>query len=154
MPKKHHNDFREPAPKTAPPKSFVDSVINGFLTVGNGLVSLVSGLLAVALTFYAGYALIDTFNVEYTAYSSAWDLLKYKPGLVDEYEVPLSGSGMTSINPDYRVWITMYDTSIDYPVVQGPDDLYYAWHNIYKCTEIFDRNDCTFINLANFWFFG
>ena len=132
MPKKHHNDFREPAPKAAPPKSFVDSVINGFLTVGNGLVSLVSGLLAVALTFYAGYALIDTFNVEYTAYSSSWDLLKYKPVLVDEYEVPLSGSGMTSINPDYRVWITMYDTSIDYPVVQGPDDLYYAWHNIYR----------------------
>ena len=128
----HHNDFIDPILKTAPSKTFIDTVISGFLTVGNGLVTLVSSLLAVSLTFYAGYALIDTFNVEYKAYSSSWDLLKYKPDLPEDYEAELSGSDMTDINPDYRAWITLYETSIDYPVLQGEDDLYYAWHNVYR----------------------
>lgn len=39
---------------------------------------------------------------------------------------------LSEINPDYRAWLTIYDTNIDYPVMQGEDDLFYASRDIYK----------------------
>ena len=38
---------------------------------------------------------------------------------------------LAAINEDYRAWLTVYDSTIDYPVVQGPNDLYYASHDVY-----------------------
>lgn len=113
-------------------KKTVDAVI-GLLKAGNGAVSLLAGLLASALILYSGYVLYDSFSTQQQAYSSSWDLLKYKPQIIEEGAESAEGKE----NPaekirDYRAWLTLYDTNIDYPVVQGPDDLYYASHDIYQ----------------------
>ena len=105
---------------------------DGILTVlrmGNGLVSACAALLAFILIAYSGYVLFDSMAVGISAFSSNSDLLKYKPGVVDTSlaEPP----SMDQVNKDYRAWITVADTPIDYPVVQGRDDLYYASHDVY-----------------------
>ena len=53
------------------------------LKIGNGFVSLLSGLLAVMLILYSGYVLYDSFSTENRAYSSSRDLLKYKPSEIE-----------------------------------------------------------------------
>lgn len=43
---------------------------------------------------------------------------------------------MKNINSDYRFWITIDDTVIDYPVVQGEDNDFYLNNNFYKENSI------------------
>ena len=86
--------------------------------------------LAAALILYSGYVLYDTYYIQRSA-KSDWDLSEYARIIGDEEE-PITGNVMTKINEDYRSWLALYDTSINYPVVQGTDDLYYASHDIYK----------------------
>lgn len=122
--------LQNPAPVKGVKKETTDTVLT-ILKIGNGLVSLLSGLLAAVLILYSSYVLYDSFKTEYNAYSSAWDLLKYKPEITDAN--PDEGADvLAAINQDYRAWLTIYDTTIDYPVVQGANDLYYASHDVYN----------------------
>ena len=131
-----NDDFEKPKPHPAPDKSIVDWVVDHALGLGSGAVTLMSGLLAAVLILYSGYVLYDTFSIEQSAASSAWDLLRYKPEIIEDADVPLSTSSLAEINQDYRAWLTVYDSSIDYPVMQGGDDLYYASHDIYKRSSL------------------
>ena len=119
-------------PHAAPSKSLTDKVIEMALSAGGGAVTLMSGLLAAVLMLYSGYVLYDTFNTQQNAASSAWDLLRFKPEIFEDSEAPLSSDDLATINADYRCWLTVFDTNIDYPVVQGENDLYYASHDIYQ----------------------
>ena len=125
-------DNPQKKPHATPTKSLVDKVIDLALGAGGGAVTLLSGLLAAVLILYSGYVLYDSFATERAASSSAWDLLQFKPEIFDDMETPLYGQELSEINKDYRAWLTVYDTNIDYPVVQGPNDLYYASHDIYR----------------------
>ena len=126
-----HDDLKNPQPHAAPTKKLTDKVIELALSAGGGAVTLVSGLLAAALIMYSGYVLYDTFATERAASSSAWDLLQYKPEILEDPEASLDPSALAEINSDYRAWLTVYETTIDYPLVQGKDDYYYAYHDIY-----------------------
>ena len=131
--KNQHNHLEaEPVVK----KTVVDTVLGAAISAGNSLVSLVAGLLATVLIVYSGYVVADTFITQERAKSSSWDLLKFKPEIIEDNETPLSGSALSGVNRDYRAWLSIYDTNIDYPVVQGPDDLYYASHDIYKRSSL------------------
>ncbi len=123
--------LENPTPTGGASKKTVDHVLNVF-KVGNSLVSLMSGLLASILILYSGYVLYDSFAAQANAYASAWDLLQYKPEVTEAGEPSEGAATLAAINSDYRAWVTMYETSIDYPVVQGSDDLYYASHDIYR----------------------
>ena len=127
------DDFHTPTPKKAPAKSVVSAVLGKVSLLGTSLLSLLSGLLAAALIMYSGYVLYDTFYTQESAKSS-WDLLQYKP-IIEDAPGPKDQEGenkLAAINSDYRAWLTLYDTNIDYPVMQGENDLYYANHDIYK----------------------
>ncbi len=100
--------------------------VTRLLKLGSSLVSVCAGLLAVVLILYSGYVLYDSMAIEISAFSSSDDLLKYKPSTMAEAR---DGNSLADINPDYRAWITVPDNPIDYPVVQGEDDLYYASHD-------------------------
>ena len=118
-------------PKSAPSVETVTNFISKFTAVGNNLISLLSSLLAAFLILYSGYVLYDTFSTQATARNS-WDLLLEE---IDDGEAPLA-EAIAAINSDYRCWLTVYDTKIDYPVLQGQDDLYYANHDIYGNTSL------------------
>ena len=105
----------------------------GFLfvagAVGSKIVSLLTGALATVLIVYSGYVLYHTFYTQNQAFNASWDVQQYKPPIIaDETE---SNPDLSSVNPDYRAWLTMYGTNIDHPVVQGPDELYYASHDVF-----------------------
>ncbi len=102
------------------------------LNLGNGLVSFGAALLAIVLILYSGYVLYDSMAIEVSAFSSGSDLLKYKPSVLAQAEGEGDGLSLAEVNEDYRGWIAVDGepaSPIDYPVVQGKDDLYYASHD-------------------------
>lgn len=118
-------------------KRTTESVILTMLKAGDKVMSLFSGLLAAFLILYSSYVLYDSFYAQNRAFASTWDLLNYKPSIIDDDATPAAGADtLALINEDYRAWLTMYETNIDYPVMQGPDDVYYANRDIYKENSI------------------
>ena len=85
-----YDPMKDPEPHAAPEKSLVDKVIEMALGAGGRTVTLLSGLLAAVLILYSGYVLYDTFATERAASSNAWDLLQYKPEILEDSETPLS----------------------------------------------------------------
>lgn len=51
----------------------------------DGLLSLVTGLLAAVLLLYSGYVIYDNFNTNRNAFAS-WDLLQYKSSVNQDQE--------------------------------------------------------------------
>ncbi len=112
-------------------KSLASAILAKAGTAASGALSLMSGLLAGSLMLYSGYVIYDTVYTQQSA-GSTWELLQYRPEIIDDGAVPLAGADtLAKINKDYRAWLTMYDTNIDYPVLQGENDLYYASHDVH-----------------------
>ena len=145
------DDFNKPEARLTPEKSRVVNILNITRTLGESVVSLLTGLLAAALILYSGYVLYDSFYTQNTAGNTKWDLLQYKPQIISDGATPLSGADtLAAINADYRAWLTMYETNIDYAVMQGTDDLYYASHDIYGKSSITGAIYLAAVNDAGF----
>ena len=131
------DNFHSPKPTKVTAKKTVNSVLGRVARAGNSLLSLMSGLLAASLILYSGFVLYDSFYTRTNA-GNTWELARYRPEVVVEDGLtPLSGSNtLAVVNQDYRGWLTLYDTTVDYPLMQGEDDLYYASHDIYGQTSI------------------
>jgi sortase B len=83
---------------------------------------IIAIILIVAL-LYSGYDLWDTWQI-YNGAGVSNELLKYKPDPSEGSNPSLSE--LQKINPDVCAWVTVDGTSIDYPVVQGKDNLEYV----------------------------
>lgn len=97
------------------------------LKVANTVLSTVTTAVAVAVMAFSGYMIYENAYVQNRAYAAQY--IDYKPvtqGNVISIEAPLENI------PDFVGWVTMDDTHIDYPVVQGEDDLYYVNRDVYK----------------------
>lgn len=88
-------------------------------------VNKVVGLILVIILLYGGYALWDTYAVLNGAGVSG-ELMGYKP----TRENP-SLADLQAINPDVKAWLTVDDTHIDYPVLQGKDNMEYLNKDLY-----------------------
>jgi|GEM_PF-461896 len=129
--------LEQPPARAAARQSHVEAVLDHVRRMGESVLSLFTGLLAAVLILYSGYVLYDTFYTQNRAFSSSYELLQYRPEIIDNGAVPLSGGDtLTSINRDYRAWLTVYDTNIDYPVMQGSDNQFYANHDVYKNSSL------------------
>ena len=117
-----------------PNRTKVEKMISKF---GGKLTTLLAGLLAAALIIYSGYVLYDTFYIQKNA-GNSWELVELKAQVmedIDDGTSPTAGS-LAEINKDFRAWLTIYDTNIDYPVMQGENDLYYSSHDIYQKSSL------------------
>ena len=124
--------FHEPTAKKASNKAAAEAVMTHVTHAGNAALSLLSGLLAAALILYSGFVLYDTFYTQASAAKTPYQLLQLKPEIIDDGVMPLSGQDLfATISKDYRAWLTLYETNIDYAVMQGEDNLYYASHDVY-----------------------
>jgi sortase B len=89
---------------------------------------LLNGLIAIFLTaalLYGGFGLWDTWMIYKNAGVDS-DILKYRPTLSEEADAPNPTlSDLQKINPDVIGWLTVDDTGIDYPLVQGETNLDY-----------------------------
>ena len=88
----------------------------------NGILDYSLLLLLLLGLVYGCYALWDSQNLAEEATSEQYAI--YKP-----QEDTLGFQELQSMNSDVIAWITVYDTPIDYPVVQGKDDMEYITAN-------------------------
>lgn len=89
----------------------------------NVLVNGAAALIFLCFLAYAGYALWDNWSILNEPDSLADDLMEYKPTNTGDLEY--SFAELMALNPDVCAWITMDNTNIDYPVVQGKDNFEY-----------------------------
>lgn len=103
------------------------------LKLCNALFSLVLALGLILAGAYGGYALWDNSRVLSEAGNVRQELLRLKPQVdADTQEPePLSFEAVRQINPDVCGWITLDGTRIDYPVLQGENNMSYINTDIY-----------------------
>ncbi len=106
------------------------TAIQRLTKIGNVVLRFVTILLAVSMCTYSAYALYDSYYTNKQAFTS-WDLQQYKPVPVEEGDDEESFDELLELNGAVVGWLTMSGTNIDYPVVQGTNDLEYAAKDIY-----------------------
>ena len=97
------------------------------LKFANTIVSAVATVISMSIMAFAGYMIYENTSIQQTAYGT--QNLQYKP---QEDGDCVSVDDLLANITDAVGWITMDDTHIDYPVVQGTDDLFYASHDVNK----------------------
>lgn len=89
---------------------------------GQRLLNVLIALMLILALLFGGYSLWDTWKIYHdAALSEEW--LKYRPEK-GEGANPSLGELM-AMNADVRAWLQVDDTNIDYPVVQGDDNMEY-----------------------------
>lgn len=96
---------------------------------GDRIVSALAAALILLMLLYGGYSLWDTAMTFGGAFLSN-DLLQFKPVSTDPDSNPTL-TELQQLNPDCRAWLTVDDTHIDYPVVQGKDNMEYINTDVY-----------------------
>lgn len=104
------------------------STISKVAMVGDKLLTVLASIIAMLMITYSAYAVEDSLVAEHNAFVGE-DLLQYRPNVEKGEKVTFDG--LRKVNKDVNSWLTVYDTNINYPVVQGKDDLYYARTDIY-----------------------
>ena len=80
-------------------------------------------LLGFGLMLFSGYAIYEQYYTQSRAFSS---------GGINTAEVYTveAQQNLVQSRKDYRAWLKIDNTNIDYPVMQSSDDIYYANHDI------------------------
>lgn len=101
--------------------------------VGNRILSIMAGILILLMLSYGMYSLWDTYKIYANSFADE-ELLKFRP--TDEGEDNPTLKDLKKLNPDVKAWIQVPKTNIDYPVVQGQDDMEYINKNVYGEFEL------------------
>ena len=101
--------------------------------VGNRILSIMAGILILLLLSYGVYSLWDTYKIYANSFADE-ELLKFRP--TDDGEDNPTLKDLKKLNPDVKAWIQVPKTNIDYPVVQGQDDMEYINKNVYGEFEL------------------
>ena len=96
---------------------------------GNKILDFISGTALLVLFLYGVYMVWYVIMVYMSAFLGD-DILKFKPSGDDIHNPSLEE--LAAINPDVIGWITVDNTRIDYPIVQGKDNLEYLNLNVYR----------------------
>lgn len=89
------------------------------------LIRVLINIILISILIFSGYK-IYTKLAEYKKADTVYSDIREKSKDKDKY------SDLTKINPDYRFWIKVNNTNIDYPVVQTSDNEYYLTHDFNK----------------------
>ncbi len=99
--------------------------------IGNFLISCAAKLLILLLLAYGGYSLWDTAVMYRGAFVSE-DLLQYKPAADTDNTMGADGlRDLQLLNEDVCGWLTIDGTNIDYPLLQGEDDMEYINKDVF-----------------------
>lgn len=108
------------------------SIARFILRVANGLLTAVVLLILLTAGAYSVYALWDNQQVYEAASDVQADMLNLKPVLAaDEEEAGASFEELLAINEDVCGWITLDNTNIDFPVLQGETNMTYINTDVY-----------------------
>lgn len=106
-------------------------MLRKILKLGNWMISLVVILTLSATGIYAGYALWDNGRIYAEAENVQADMRKRKPVIEEPQEQKASFEELLSINPDVCAWVSLDQTKIDHPVLQGETNLTYINQDVY-----------------------
>lgn len=125
-----------------------------FLRFCNSIVNLVVILALAVSGSYAAYALWDNNQVLAAAENVQADMIKLKPQVVvsdtEEVDNTDAFAELLALNADVVGWVVIDNTKIDYPVLQGEDNLTYINKDVYGnfalagSIYLDSRNDRTF----------
>ena len=101
--------------------------------VGNRILSIMAGILILLMLSYGMYSLWDTYKIYANSFADE-ELLKFRP--TDDGEDNPTLKDLKKLNPDVKAWIQVPKTNIDYPVVQGQDEMEYINKNVYGEFEL------------------
>mgnify|MGYP002771993261 FL=1 len=101
--------------------------------VGNRILSIMAGILILLMLSYGVYSLWDTYKIYANSFADE-ELLKFRP--TDDGADNPTLKDLKKLNPDVKAWIQVPKTNIDYPVVQGQDDMEYINKNVYGEFEL------------------
>lgn len=104
-------------------------ISNYILKGANTIISYMLLISFLVAGVYAGYALWDNSLVFAAVDNVQADMLGLKPE-IDEFQRP-SFDELLAINEDVVGWVTLDNTNIDYPVLQGEDNLEYFNKDIF-----------------------
>ena len=98
----------------------------------DNVLMVLSFLIAGITILYSSYVLYDVFYTNKSAFTS-FDMLQYKKQIEQRntssssYWYEQGGfDALLKLNPDVVGWVEIEDTNINYPILQGDDDLEYA----------------------------
>jgi len=114
--------------------------------IGDRILNMVILLLILLFFLWGTYALWDNYRIYQNAYSGK--ILAYKPDAADPSGPTLSD--LQKVNPDTCAWLTIDDTHIDYPVVQGSTNEEYLNRDIYGSFALSGTVFLDFRNTADF----
>lgn len=99
------------------------------LKTANAIVNLAVILCLCVAGAYATYALWDNNQIYSAASDVQADMVKIKPEV--EEDGGASFEELLAINPDVCAWVTLDNTKIDHPVLQGETNLTYINKDVY-----------------------
>ena len=97
-------------------------LIDKLSAIGIRVLVTVSLLLGFLLVIFSGYSIYEQLYTQTRAFSTGG----LKSEEVQSVEVQ---ENLALQNKDYRGWLQIDDTHIDYPLMQDGDELYYAYHD-------------------------
>lgn len=100
------------------------------LRIANAIVSIVVLLSLTIAGAYAGYALWDNSRIYSAAEDVQADMIKLKPKTEEGEDGPTFAE-LLNVNPDVCGWVTLDNTKIDHPIVQGQDNMCYINTDVY-----------------------
>ena len=100
---------------------------------GNRILSIIAGILILLMLSYGVYSLWDTYKIYADSFADE-ELLKFRPA--DDGGDNPTLEDLKKLNPDVKAWLQVPETNIDYPVVQGQDDMEYINKNVYGEFEL------------------
>ena len=102
------------------------------LRAANSLFNLVVILLLLAAGSYSAFALWDNQRIYAAAGDVQADMMKLKPEVITtEEDSGADFSELLAVNPDVCGWITLDNTNVDYPVLQGETNFTYINTDVY-----------------------
>ena len=102
------------------------------LRAANSLFNLVVILLLLTAGSYSAFALWDNQRIYAAAGDVQADMMKLKPEVITtEEDSGADFSELLAVNPDVCGWITLDNTNVDYPVLQGETNFTYINTDVY-----------------------
>ena len=111
--------------------------------VGDKVIVVFAVILMVLLMSYGSFSLWYTYMTMQEGFLNN-ELMALKP--FADKDGSLSFQDLLMINEDVRAWITIDDTHIDYPMVQGEDDMEYINRD---ATKEFSLSGAIFLSAGN-----
>ncbi len=106
-----------------------NKMLRWILKAANSVINFIVIVCLFAAGIYAAYALWDNSRI-YAAVSDVQaDMIKLKPDI--DKDGRASFEELMAINSDVCAWITLDNTQIDYPILQGSTNLTYINHDVY-----------------------